>query len=174
MEKHIVWDLFVRIFHWSLVAAFAANALFVDDDSDLHQWLGYLIIALVVLRLVWGFIGSPYARFSSFPPNLKDSVEQLSEMFSARGKIHLGHTPLGALMIYNLLLTMIIIGLSGFLIATDAFHRVDWLEEVHEIAVTWAEICVVAHIAAVLFESYRTKVNLPRAMFTGYKEVPRD
>ena len=57
--QHIkVWDAFVRVFHWSLVAGFAANALFVDDDSKLHQWIGYAIVALVIVRILWGFTGT--------------------------------------------------------------------------------------------------------------------
>jgi cytochrome b len=93
-------------------------------------------------------------------------------MATGRTKIHVGHTPLGALMIYNLLGTLAIIGASGYLMTTDMFWGVEWPEEVHELSVAWAEFSVVLHIAAVLFESRRTKVNLPRAMMTGVKTVP--
>ncbi len=73
-------------------------------------------------------------------------------------------------MIYNLLVTMLLIGLSGYLMTTDMFWGMEWTEELHEILVSWAELSVVAHIAAVIFESRRLHVNLPRAMVTGYKE----
>jgi cytochrome b len=75
-------------------------------------------------------------------------------------------------MIYNLLVTLLVIGLSGYLMTTDMFWGVEWPEELHEAAVAWAEISVVLHIAAVVFESLRTRVNLPRAMVTGYKDLP--
>ena len=77
-------------------------------------------------------------------------------------------------MIFNLLLTLIGISASGYMMTTNAFWGVEWVEEVHEVLVTWAEISIVLHIAAVLFESWRTGVNLPRAMVTGTKSVPDD
>lgn len=172
MERLKVWDPFVRVFHWSLVTAFGANALVLDDDTKLHQWVGYAVVALVVMRILWGLIGTRYARFSSFPPSLKGSLGQLREMVGGIRNIHVGHTPLGALMIYNLLLAMLVIGASGWLMTTDAFWGVEWPEHLHEAAVAWAEISVVLHIAAVIFESWRTSVNLPRAMVTGCKDLP--
>ena len=99
-------------------------------------------------------------------------MRQLSDVATGRKRAHLGHTPLGALMIYNLLAAMLVIGLSGWLMTTDAFWGTEWPEELHEGAVLWAEISVVLHIAAVIFESWRTRVNLPRAMVTGCKDLP--
>ena len=172
MTRTKVWDPAVRLFHWTLVGCFAANALFVDDESKLHLWIGYVIIGLVAFRIVWGVIGTRYARFSSFPPSAQASLEQVTDMATGRKRIHVGHTPLGALMIYNLLLALAVIGLSGWLMTTDMFRGVEWPEDLHELAVLWAELSVVAHVAAVIFESKRTAVNLPRAMVTGYKGLP--
>ena len=172
MTRLKVWDPFVRLFHWSLVIGFGANALVVDDDGKLHQWIGYAVVALVVLRIVWGLIGTKYARFTSFPPSLPGAIGQVREMFAGEKRVHIGHTPLGALMIYNLLASMLVIGVSGFLMTTNMFWGVEWPEELHEASVAWAEISVVLHIAAVFFESWRTSVNLPRAMVTGCKELP--
>lgn len=172
MQRLTVWDPFVRLFHWSLVLTFGANALVIDDDSKLHQWVGYAVVALIVLRLLWGWIGTEYARFSSFPPSVSGALGQIRETLSGIRHIHVGHTPLGALMIYNLMALMLVIGLSGWLMTTDAFWGVEWPEELHEAAVLWAEISVVLHIAAVVFESWRTSVNLPRAMVTGCKDLP--
>jgi len=174
MTKIKVWDPLVRVFHWSLVGLFAANALIVDDDSKVHEGVGYALVALVAVRLAWGFVGSRYARFSSFPPSLSGAVRQMTDIAKGRTPLHTGHTPLGALMIYNLLLAMMVIGLSGYLMTTDAFWGVAWPETLHEAAVTWAELSVALHIAAVIFESRRTRINLPRAMVTGYKVVPSE
>ncbi len=173
MKTIRVWDLFVRLFHWSLVIAFFANAFFIDDDSELHQYIGYFILIIVLARIVWGFIGSKYARFRSFPPSFSASAEQAEEILHNKTHIHIGHTPLGALMIYNLIFSMLVICISGYLMTTDMFWGVEWPEELHEAFVTWAEISAFIHIAAVLFESYRTKINLPLAMITGYKKIPK-
>jgi cytochrome b len=172
MKIEKVWDPFVRVFHWSLLVLISANAFVIDDESKYHRWVGYTVAGLLVARIAWGFIGTRYARFASFPPSARQSLEQLTDMASGRRRIHLGHTPLGALMIYNLILTVAVICLSGYLMTTDMFWGVEWPEEVHEAAVTWVKISVALHVAAVLFESYRTKVNLPRAMVTGYKKFP--
>lgn len=174
MSKLRVWDPFVRIFHWSLVAGFAANALVLDDDGKAHEWVGYAILALIGLRILWGLIGSHHARFSSFPPSLSGALGQLADISAGRVRIHPGHSPLGAWMIYNLLLTLLVICLSGHLMTTDMFWGVEWPEELHEGAVAWAELSVLIHIAAVIFESRRTKVNLPRAILSGVKELPED
>ena len=167
-----VWDPFVRVFHWSLVILMTANAFVLDDESKFHRWVGYTVAGLIAARIIWGFVGTAYARFSSFPPSAEKSVEQLTDIVTGRRKIHLGHTPLGGLMIYNLLFSIGLICLSGYLMTTDMFWGEEWPEELHEIAVTWVELSAGLHIAAVLFESIRTKVNLPRAMVTGYKELP--
>ena len=74
-QKIKVWDPLVRLFHWSLVVGFAANALFLDDESKLHNWIGYGIVGLVLVRIVWGLVGTRYARFSSFPPSLSGATD---------------------------------------------------------------------------------------------------
>lgn len=172
MTQLRIWDPLVRVFHWSLAAAFIANALLIDDDSKLHEWVGWGILGLVIFRIGWGFVGPRHARFADFPPSLEGAAGQLTDIATGRVRIHRGHTPLGALMIYNLLLTLVVICVSGWLMTTDAFWGVEWPEDLHEIAVLWAETSVVAHIAAVIWESRRTGVNLPRAMVTGVKTLP--
>ena len=174
MTRHPVWDPFVRIIHWSLVASFAANALITDPESNLHEWVGYVVLALVGLRLVWGVIGARHARFAAFIPTPNTVLGQLQDMATGRQRVYLGHTPLGALMIFNLLFTLLAIGVTGYMMTTNAYWGVKWVEEAHELLVGWAEISVVAHIAAVIFESWRTGVNLPRAMVSGVKDIPED
>ncbi|XDA99781.1 cytochrome b/b6 domain-containing protein [Sulfitobacter sp. LCG007] len=172
MRRIKVWDPVVRVFHWSLVLAFGVNALVIDDDTKLHQWIGWTVLILVGCRILWGFVGSDHARFSDFPPSFADSLDQLSEMASGRRTVHLGHTPLGAFMIYNLILSLLVVCLSGWLMTTDAFWGEEWPEALHELAVHWVELSVLAHVLAVVFESRRLRINLPRAMVTGYKDMP--
>jgi cytochrome b len=93
-------------------------------------------------------------------------------MATGRRHAHAGHSPLGALMIYNLFVTLAAIGLTGWMMTTVTFFGIDWVEEAHEVLVTWAEVSIVLHIAAVIFESRRLGVNLPKSMVTGYKVLP--
>ena len=109
-----------------------------------------------------------------FIPRPATVMGQLQDMATGRRRVHLGHTPLGALMIFNLLITLLAIGATGYMMTTNAFWGVAWVEEAHEVLVSWAEISVMAHIAAVIVESWRTGVNLPRAMVSGIKTLPDD
>jgi cytochrome b len=171
-SRIFVWDVIVRLFHWSLVAAFTANAFFTKPGKDLHETIGYVVLGLVAIRLVWGLVGTRHARFTDFPPSPAAALGQVTEIATGRRHAHVGHSPLGALMVYNLLLTFLGIGLSGYLMTTVTFFGVDWVEEVHEALVTWAEVSIVLHVAAVLLESRRLGVNLPKSMVTGYKTLP--
>lgn len=166
-----VWDIFVRLFHWSLVILFVANAFFTDPEKINHIWVGYTIAGLVALRVIWGFIGTRHARFSDFLPSPVGAFRQLGDMLSGRRTAHAGHSPLGALMIYNLLLTIAGISITGYMMTTLTYFGEEWLEEAHELLVTWAEISIVAHIAAVFFESVRLRVNLIKSMVLGYKDL---
>ncbi|WP_135503314.1 cytochrome b/b6 domain-containing protein [Roseovarius aestuariivivens] len=174
MKTYKVWDPFLRVFHWTLASSFVANAFFIDEDVPAHEWLGYALVVLVGLRLIWGLIGPHHARFSSFAPSQTELTGQVADIALRRRRTHLGHSPLGALMIANLLLTVLAIGATGYLMTTNVFWGVEWVEEAHEALVLWAEFSVLAHIAAVLLESLRTGVNLPRSMITGCKTIPDD
>lgn len=172
MTDHRIWDPFVRIFHWSLVGLFTANAFFTDAESALHEKLGYIVAGLIAARIVWGILGPWTARFASFMPTRRAIVQQMTDMASGRTRAHRGHTPLGALMIFNLLLGIAGIAGTGYMMTTDTFWGIAWVEDLHEALVTWTEVSVVLHVAAVIWESRRTGVNLPRAMVTGVKRLP--
>ncbi|PZQ99477.1 MAG: cytochrome B [Cereibacter sphaeroides] len=171
MKRIYVWDPVVRIFHWAVVAGFAANAIFTRPGKTLHQNLGLLVLGLVALRLVWGLIGGRHARFADFPPDPGAAMGQLRDMATGRKHVHIGHSPLGALMIYNLLATLAGIGVTGYMMTTVTWFGVDWVKQAHTVLVTWAEVSVALHIAAVVCESRRLRMNLPKAMLTGYKTV---
>jgi cytochrome b len=173
VERVYVWDIFVRLFHWSFASAFLINAVIINPETSVHQWIGYGIAALVALRILWGFIGSTHARFSNFRPSISASIEQLGEIASARSNAHAGHSPLGALMIYNLLLTIVAICLTGYMMTTLIFFGAEWVQEAHAALVTWAEISVLIHVGAVLLESRRLNVNLIKSMIAGYKNLSR-
>lgn len=164
-----VWDPLVRVFHWSLVLLFTANAILTDPEGRLHERVGYAILILLAVRLAWGLIGTRHARFADFPPSVPAAVAQAREMATWRRHGHLGHSPLGALMIYNLFVTLAAIGLTGYMMGTNMFFGIEWVEEAHEALVSWAELSVVVHVAAVIVESRRLGYNLARSMVTGLK-----
>ncbi len=112
-EKVYVWDKFVRLFHWSLVALFAISYLSAEEVEWLHVYSGYTIAVLVVLRILWGIFGTRYARFNDFVPSLTTTKEYISTIRSGKPKHYLGHNPLGGLMVVAFLVMLTLITLSG-------------------------------------------------------------
>lgn len=172
MQDRKIWDPLVRVFHWSVVAGFTANAFFTRPDGWLHQRIGYAILGFLMVRILWGFIGPTHARFSDFPPSPVAALGQAREMVTGKKHIHAGHSPLGALMIYNLLLVLLAIIGTGWMMTTTRWFGIAWVERLHSAAVVWAEVSALVHIAAVMVESLRLGVNLPKSMLTGYKNLP--
>lgn len=172
MRSVKVWDGFVRLFHWGTALLFFANVTLLEGEDKLHAYVGYVLFGLVLLRLVWGLVGSRYARFSAFWPRPAAVVAHVKGLFTGETETHLSHNPLGALMVFNLLAVLLLIGITGLMLESDTFWGVAWVEEAHEIVTDYGLICVALHIAGVIFETRRSKVNLVMAMFNGRKEFP--
>ncbi|MBI3672756.1 MAG: cytochrome B [Rhizobiales bacterium] len=98
-----VWDPLVRVFHWSLAASFAVAWFTPGDSGVLHQWAGFAAAGLVAIRVLWGFLGTPYARFSQFVRHPAEVLAYLRDIAAAREARHLGHNPAGGAMIVALL-----------------------------------------------------------------------
>ncbi len=108
-----VWDPLVRIFHWSLVAAFTIAYLTEDEWQSLHVWAGYTVAGLVAFRLVWGFIGPEHARFSDFVFSPTTVFGYLRDMMTYRARRYLGHNPAGGAMVIALLISLAATTLTG-------------------------------------------------------------
>lgn len=108
-----VWDPFVRLFHWSLVAVFAVAYFTGEEESAVHVYAGYGLLALVAARVAWGLVGTRHARFSDFIYGPRAVLDYLGGMLRGRPSHHLGHNPLGGLMILALLASLFVTGLSG-------------------------------------------------------------
>jgi cytochrome b len=164
-----VWDRFVRLFHWGLVACVLLNFFVLTDGKDLHQWLGYVASALVAARVVWGFIGSPHARFSDFAPTPARLRADWRAWRSGEVPRHAGHTPLGAVMMLALMTCVLALGLTGWLQTTDWFWGSEALEETHELLANALIAFAGLHAAAAIMMGRLERTNLVKAMFTGVK-----
>lgn len=164
-----VWDPFVRIFHWGLVACIALNEFVIDDGERVHQWIGYAASALVLARIVWGFVGTRHARFSDFWPTPARLRAHLADLLAGRHGAQVGHNPLGALMMLALLAVVLALGASGWLQTTDAFWGEEWLQELHEELAEALLGLAGVHVAAALLMSGVEHTNLVAAMVSGIK-----
>lgn len=172
MQAVKVWDPLVRIIHWAVALLFFANLTVIDEESAAHIYIGYVVFGLILIRLVWGLIGTRYARFSAFRPSLSAAVRHLVNLLTGRRETHLSHNPLGALMVYNLLAALVLVSLTGVMADTGPFQGMDWVEEAHELVVNYTTLCVGLHVAGVLVDGWLSKTNLVKAMLTGKKEIP--
>ena len=164
-----VWDPFVRIFHWGLVACIALNEFVIDDGEQVHQWIGYAASALVLARIVWGFVGTRHARFADFWPTPARLRAHLADLLAGRHGAQVGHNPLGALMMLALLAVVLALGASGWLQTTDAFWGEEWLQELHEELAEALLGLAGVHVAAALLMSGVEHTNLVAAMVSGIK-----
>ncbi|WP_299195400.1 cytochrome b/b6 domain-containing protein [uncultured Amphritea sp.] len=199
-EKVYVWDKFVRSFHWSLVALFAISYVSAEEIEWLHVYSGYTIAGLVVLRLIWGVIGTRHARFTDFVPSVSVTKAYISGIRSGKPKHYLGHNPLGGLMVVAFLVMLALITLSGMklyavtegkgpLAAAPQIHLIspayaddddhegrgegegdEFWKDIHELAVNLMVLLILLHVAGVVISSRIHNESLVKSMLDGYKE----
>jgi cytochrome b len=183
-----VWDAFVRLFHWSLVALFTFSVVSAKIGGawiTWHVYSGYAILSLVLFRLMWGFVGGEYARFASFLAGPLRGAKFAASLFKKGTHAVIGHNPVGGWMVIVLLLllgTQAILGLfSNDEIATSGALARYVSDEASIRAMSWHRrigdallILVAIHVAAVLFHVLVKKEGLIRAMFSGKKHLPAD
>lgn len=162
----MVWDRFVRLFHWTLAVGVVANYWILEGGDDLHEWLGYALAALVGVRIIWGLTGPKEARFSSFivgPGRVARSLVHFADDY----REHTGHSPLAGWMIIMLLALVLGLAMTGWMQDLDAFWGEEWLQDLHEILGDGLIAAASIHVAAVFFIQWRFRVPLLRSMIGG-------
>lgn len=164
-----VWDPLVRIFHWSLVALFAFSFFTGDEWKSAHILSGYAIGSLLAVRIVWGLVGTRHARFMNFLYSPRTILAFLKDSLSMRAKRYVGHNPAGGAMVLLLIAMISGIVTSGYMMTTDMFWGIEWVEELHQ-ALVYSTLGLIAlHLAGVVLASLEHRENLARAMITGWK-----
>lgn len=200
-SKVRVWDPLLRVFHWGLVAAFATAWLTADELQPVHEFAGYTVAGLVAFRLVWGLVGSRYARFAQFLKGPGETLAYLGDMTRGRERRYLGHNPAGAAMVVALLVALSGTAFTGWLMEDEARLAMlpsmpaivapAWadddggerehgergevegpLKEVHETLANLMLLLAALHVGGVVLASFRHHENLARAMVTGDKRGP--
>jgi cytochrome b len=174
MARLKVWDRVVRGLHWLLVLTVVAAWVTGHWPKSVHEALGYGAAGIVFTRLVWGFCGSPYARFAQFVRGPRATWQYTRLLARGAEPRTLGHNPLGAWMIVLLLACIAGLCLTGFLYTTDWLYGYAWLEALHSGLAWILLVLVLGHLAGVAFTSLRHRENLVVPMFTGYKRAADD
>jgi cytochrome b len=201
----LVWDPLVRFGHWALVAAFAVAYLSGEDEADaLHVWGGYIVGAIVLLRVGWGFVGPRHARFSDFVRSPLVALAYFRDLLYGRARRYVGHSPAGGAMVIALLVCLAATVATGLIaygeegkgplaavLVTDANANGNEAEdrapaktgreesestigELHGLLANITVALVVAHILGVAVASVVHKENLVFAMITGRKRRARE
>lgn len=166
-----VWDLFVRLFHWSLATLFVVAYATGDEIEKIHIAAGYTIAALLALRIVWGFVGPRHARFANFVRRPREVLTYLRDVALFRAPRYIGHNPAGGVMILALLAMLAGTCATGFMMTTDAFWGAEWVEDVHEVLANLTVGLIALHVLGVLAASFEHGENLVKAMVTGRKRA---
>jgi cytochrome b len=184
-DRVLVWDPFVRLFHWALGAAVLVAFLTEDELLELHTWAGYTVLALIGARLVWGLIGPRYARWSQFVRGPRVTLGYIWDALHGRAARYLGHNPAGGAMVVALLVGLAATAISGlavlgagefagplapYLEGVSARTAHD-LKEVHEFFAYATLILIPLHVLGVLLSSLEHRENLVRGMIDGYKRA---
>jgi len=167
-----VWDPLVRIFHWTVAGGVLANLTFLREERDWHVYLGYVVVAALLIRILWGFVGRGHARFATFIPGPRGLIGYLAAMTKRSEPRFIGHNPAGAAMIVLLMLLLAVVGTTGWMMGLDAYWGVEWVETLHETSANVLTGAIVLHVMGAIVESARHRENLPLAMITGYKRAP--
>jgi cytochrome b len=166
-----IWDPLVRIGHWLLALSTLCAWLTRHSPGPWHEWLGYASLAIVGVRVAWGWLGARHARFAEFVRGPRTTLAYARALLGGREPRTLGHNPLGGWMIVTLLVTVTLVGASGWLYTTDRFWGVEWVETLHRWLTNVLWVFVGLHLAGVLYTSLRHRENLVSAMLHGRKRA---
>lgn len=181
-----VWDGAVRLTHWLIVALVAFSWWSADVDQTWHQRSGYAVIALVVFRIWWGFVGGGAARFSSFLKGPGAILAYMKKAGLRDAPTTPGHNPLGALSVVAILLVLLAqTGTGLFVVDIDAYQggpmsdRVSYdtgraLAEIHETIFRVLQALIALHVAAVVYYLVWKRTDLIGPMFTGKRKLSAD
>jgi cytochrome b len=166
-----VWDRFVRVFHWSLLALFVLCCATAGSWAQLHGVAGLAVAALLAARVVWGVLGPRHARFADFVRGPRSVLRYLRDSLLLRAPRYLGHNPAGGAMVLALITTLTVICATGVMMGTEALRDLAWVKNLHVVATRLTLGLAVLHVGGVALASFTHGENLVKAMITGRKRA---
>jgi len=173
-QSVLVWDVPIRIFHWLLVVSFAGAWLTSESEAQqmIHYAFGYSACTLVLFRIIWGIVGTRYARFSQFIKGPAETISHIKLLMTGSEHSSLGHNPAGAIAMISLMILILLIGLTGYWSVKEFLG--DFMSEAHETISNITLVIVAIHVGAAIIMSFLQKENLVKSMVSGKKEGTSD
>ncbi|GGW82588.1 cytochrome b/b6 domain-containing protein [Alteromonas halophila] len=163
-----IWALPVRLCHWLFVIGFTLNYFILEAGRTAHEIVGYVLVALVLFRIVWGVVKPGHAHFGQFHLNYRAVREHLHHLRKRSIPRDSGHNPIGWLFVFATLALFLVLGITGFLLEEiDALFGNPTVELIHSLAGDTLMVLACIHIAAVLFTQWRGRIALISPMITG-------
>ncbi len=172
MKRILVWDIPTRLFHWLLAAAFLGAFIIANvvhhrsPTFPVHMLLGGTVLFMVLLRVVWGFVGSQYSRFGSFFFRPGEVLGYFKTAFKRDGKRHIGHNPGSSVAIFAMLFLLTGLALTGAFMAEGG----EIVGEIHQVLAWTTLAVVVVHVAGVIVHTVKKRENIALSMIHGKKD----
>lgn len=187
MNRQLVWDLPLRLFHWLLVASLIAQWLtaeVLENATQWHAYIGYFTLGLILFRVIWGFAGTRHSKFSSFMGSPKAIFHYTKSLFSENYKAHVGHNPLGGLLLPSVLILVGLQAVSGLFVTDDIIFNGPYyasvgtqvqevMQTIHHSIFDWLLYLIGLHLLALLFYKFKLKQSLVKPMIDGKKQVDK-
>lgn len=175
-----VWTVSIRIFHWLLAIGFASAYILSDFDNyeNLHYAFGLFVGALILFRIIYGFVGNKYANFKDFPIRIKNQITFIKHFFK-KDKTYIGHNPAASIVMIGIFIVGLFCSISGYMLYSVENPSIinvslseDFLEETHEILTNLFLGLVIIHLIGIFTDLlFHSKTKTLQSIFTGYKSV---
>jgi cytochrome b len=185
MNKKLVWDIPVRLFHWLLVLCLFGQWLtseVLEDAMDIHFTIGYCTLGLIIFRLIWGFVGTKYARFNSFISGPKTMMVYLKTIISKQHTLSIGHNSVGGMILPAVIILVGLQAISGLFTSDDVIYSgpyydsanaefQEWMQWLHHNIFDVLLAIIGLHLVAIGWYLVFLKHDLTGPMFDGKKAI---
>ncbi len=168
MESPIIWGRPIRIIHWMVAGGILLNRFALEGGDPPHLWVGYTVVALVVLRLIWGIAAKKGAvAFRTWPLRVSDLMTFFQSHFSRVKHDYSAHNPAASYTYLVIWAIILCLGITGFMMGLDAFWGDEWLEDLHGTLANVLIALVIVHLIGIMVDAYLFKRKSWLVMITG-------
>jgi cytochrome b len=169
MPERILWNKSIRLIHWALAIIITLNLFVLEEGDDVHRWIGYSAVGFVLWRFYLGIKGPPHVRFRNFPLSMGEFKLFIKNIFSLSPKDFPAYNPAASLTYILMWLSVIVLGISGFMMGLDRFWGDETLEYIHIKTSTFLKLLILFHLLGMTLDSIKFKRKTFLAMINGEK-----